>query len=317
MSNVIELPKIRISGKVLSWEVINADGSIDQSCYRPSDNMITNVGLDMFAAGDNNWVLWYAYFCIGTGTAEPSATDTTLTAQTYRAACEYASYNSLTYSAAGSDPYYITIQRGVQTPLGALNNTYGEIGFSYYSTGNVFCKHRLKNELGEPTTITVSSAQQLRLKYALTFNITPSSTITGTVNIDGIGNIGYTSGWQDTVSEIINTYNPHILWLPSGNSQLNNMVLYRTNISFNPIGTSTYHYDSSAQTTSCAISTYVAGSYERYKTGYWNVDVGNGTIYGLHVGTTRYPKYVIKFDTPFTKLNTHALTFQVRISWGR
>jgi hypothetical protein len=318
MSNVIEMPKIKISGKVLQWEVINADGSIDQSCYRPSDNIITDVGLDMFASGVNSWTLWYAYFCIGTGTTEPATTDTRLTNETYRATCAYASYDTSTFSSAGSDPYYITLQRGVQTPLGALNGTYGEIGFSINATANsnILSKHLFKDELGNPTTITVSSAQQLRLKYILIFNLTPSSQITGTVNIDGIGNIGYTAGWQDTATMKTGIF-PYILWFPSNNSNVNHMSLYRSDFSFGLIGATHYHRDDLANVTSTTISTYVAGSYERYKTGYWNVDKGNGTIYGLHVGYTNYANYAIKFDTPFTKLNTHALTFQVRISWGR
>ena len=318
MNNAIETPKVGFSGKVLSWEVINADGSIDQSCYNPSNNVITDVGLDMIATKSNNLIDKAAYFCIGTGTAEPSATDTKLTTETYRAACAYASYDATTYSAGGSDPYYIYVQRGVQTPLGALNNTYGEIGFSPTATANanVFSKHRLKDENGDPTTITVSSAQQLRLKYVLVFCLSPSTVTTGTINISGIGNINYEAKWQYGEIHFINQmFNGTSFVKPT--TDINNYTFTDIGVQNSPY-TPYSTYVASATT----YGTYVSGSHERFTTGFWSVDKSNVTWYGVFLDNSSssystYPLFLVKFATPFVKDNLHSMRFTFKISWGR
>lgn len=313
--NTIEMPKVGISGKVLQWEVINADGSIDQSCYRPSDNVITDVGLEQLATLIYDYSPSY-YFCIGTGTATPSATDTTLTAETYRSTCAYATYDSFTKSVVNSDPYYIYIQRGVQTILGSLNGTYGEIGFSPIATSNanVFSKHRLKDENGDPTTITVSSAQQLRLKYVLIFCFSPSTVTTGTINISGIGDINYEAKWQDTPQNsaclftLFTNYNIQYSGITFRNN-ISEITLYDIGTPLNLTGTA-----QTSKTTS-----YVSNSHNRLFTCTWSVDVANVTWYGVTLGNATYgdPHFVVKFATPITKVNTHMMSFTIKVSWGR
>lgn len=312
MSNVIEMPKIKISGKVLQWEVINADGSIDQSCYRPSDNIITDVGLDMFASGVDSWTLWYTYFCIGTGTTEPSATDTQLASRSYTGTCAYASYDSTTYSTVGSDPYYIYIQRGVQTPLGSLNGTYGEIGFSRASNGStLFSKHRLKDENGDPTTISISSTQQLRLKYVVVLCISPSTSTTGTININGLGNIDYEAKWQSTVlTYILRSFNM---------TDLNvRMSSLHSDFTFTDIGTSPSLPAYTNETS--FIRQYISdtpGYAEVHSTSTWSVDVANGTWYGVSAPAGNIKNFLIKFTTPFVKANTHIMKFTIKTTIGR
>ena len=313
MSNIIEAPKVGISGKVLQWEVINADGSIDRACYRPSDNLITDYGLDLIPYVEPSYSKYLnRYFCIGTGTAEPSATDTTLTAEAYRAECLYTSYNSTTYSAAGSDPYYCYSQRGVQTPLGVLNGTYGEIGFSFSDKydGYVFCKHRLKDENGDPTTITVTSAQQLRLKYVLVWCFSPSTVTTGTINISGVGDIDYEAKWQKPT--LGNAKIPRFMCAVAG--QHYDMVHFPSAISFVNIGN---NYAATHLASGTSARAYVSGSHEVFYIGYWSVDAGNTTIYGIGITDGNYSQFTVKFLQPFVKVNTHALTFTIKVSWGR
>lgn len=316
--NTIEMPKVGISGKVLQWEVINADGSIDQSCYRPSDNVITDIGLDQIGTvtDDTNFV---AYFCIGTGTAEPSATDTKLTAETYRSTCAYATYDSTTASTAGSDPYYIYTQRGVQTTLGALNGTYGEIGFSPYATANhsVLSKHRLVDELGNPTTITVTSAQQLRLKYVLVWCFSPSTQTTGTINISGVGDVGYTAGWQAVNVSTWAGSARHLRRQPNTIAFCPHHII-NASTSFVSIGSSK-SASSYVASNSVSEQVYVNGDHYHIRTLTCNVGTANGTIYGVCMsdGFTSSNIFMILFDTPFVKVNTHMFTFTTKIIWGR
>lgn len=319
MSNIIEMPKVGLSGKVLQWEVINADGSIDQSCYRPSDNVITDIGLDQIGTvtGDTDFI---AYFCIGTGTAEPSATDTKLTAETYRSTCAYATYDSTTASTAGSDPYYIYTQRGVQTSLGALNGTYGEIGFSPYASANhsVLSKHRLKDENGDPTTITVSSAQQLRLKYVLVWCFSPSTQTTGTISISGVGDVGYTAGWQAVNTSSWLGVQRYLRSQPTNTASYCPHRVMNTSTSFSSIGSSK-SAASYAVSSSLSEQAYVAGNHYHIRTLTCNVDTANGTIYGVCMsdGYIAAVVFMILFDTPFVKADTHMFTFTTKISWGR
>lgn len=319
--NTIKMPKIGISGKVLQWEVINADGSVDQSCYRPSDNIILDSGLDFITiASANNIDYLSYYFCIGTGTTEPSATDTTLTAETYRSTCMYDTYHSTTYSPNESDPYYIYRQRGVQTTLGALNGTYGEIGFAPYGYSTInsglFSKHRLKDESGNPTTITVSSSQQLRLKYVITFHISPSTITTGTINVSGIGNIDYEAKWQYTELKALEYHlsGPYIIQFNYGNF---NAVT--SPITFDNIGATPIALSAANRSQSITQPSYVTGSYENYRTANWTVDQCNATWYGIALASSplNYPMFVVKFATQFVKANTHAISFTMKVSWGR
>ena len=313
MSNIIEMPKVGISGKVLSWEVINDDGSIDQSCYKPSDNLVLNSGISIFC--NANWGAInqdpWSFFSIGTGTSEPSATDTALTSKSYAGTCEYTAYNSTTYSTDGSDPYYIYTQRGVQTPLGALNGTYGEIGFSRTSTGQLFSKHRLKDELGNPTTITVTSTQQLRLKYVVVLCLSPSTVTTGTINISGIGNINYEAKWQSTsFNYIVRLFN-----MIDANIRMSSV---HSDFTFTNIGSSPPQ-PSSANNTSFTRQ-YVSdtpGSADIYNTSFWSVDVANNTWYGIVSPNPTNRCFMVKFETPFVKANTHTMHFTIKYTIGR
>lgn len=315
--NEIKTPKMGISGKVLSWEVINEDGSIDQSCYRPSSNMITDVGLDMLPTANLGRALYHlTYFCIGTGTATPSATDTTLTTETYRSTCEYAPYTYSDYSSAGSDPYYAYRYRGVQTTLGVLNGTYGEIGFSQSASlgGSVFCKHRLVDEFGDPTTITISSTQQLRLSYVLIYHMSPSTSTTGTVNIDGIGDIGYQARWQKPTFHSTGAFS-----FITNDNNISEVRMMPTAITLGNVGTGHSTVGSVAGTTT--VDSYVAGSHELYLNGSWSVSQANSTWYGVCLynqsPSPTNSHFTIKFDSTFVKASTHILTFKLKVSWAR
>lgn len=317
--NVIETPKMGISGKILSWEVINEDGSIDQSCYVPSSNIITDVGLDMLPTADLNVETYHlTYFCIGTGTATPSATDTTLTNETYRSTCAYAPYTYTDYSSAGSDPYYAYRYRGVQTTLGALNGTYGEIGFSQSATmgGTVFCKHRLVDEFSVPTTIHISSAQQLRLSYVLIYHMSPSTITTGTVNIDGIGDVGYTARWQKPTFYTTTGIFPFLTYTYP--RYLSKIYMMPSTFTLGNIGVG---HSTSSGISSVTTGSYVNGSHELYYTGTWSVSDANSTWYGVclyNIGfTPTNSHFSIKFDTPFVKANTHTMSFTIKVCWAR
>jgi hypothetical protein len=310
---------IKIKGIIDKWEVVNQDGSISSSCYTPQQNLITNIGLDLLipnsgSSYDTAYKDCIKYFAIGTGTSLPLVTDTTLQNETYRGLCSYTAYDSDTISPTGSSPFYITIKRGVETPLGSLDGTYSEIGFSNSGTSNgpLFSKLRLKDTSGNYVTIPISSTQQFRLQYSLIFTVKPD--VPDYYN-GSYGN--YIAGWQNIhdVKKII-----YLLTgvTPSGSIGLGlrdttwNWVQIGNNVSFN---TGNYYNDS------CTVEDYVSNSHCRY----YNVSLGiNDATFPLKTLNLYYninneddAMWIMCFDTPLLKSNTHQATFRMKTSWGR
>lgn len=347
MNSVIG-PMLGFSGKVLSWEVVNSDGSIANACYTPSSNLILDSGLNLIATTDffiNNIM----YMAIGTGVALPTVSDTTLGSESARNRCDsgtgygyawtYGTYNSITYSAPGSDPYTITIQRGVQTSIAALNGVYTELGFSPSATANgtLFSKFRICDIDGIPTSISVNSSQQLRLKYQLICTITPSAVSSGSFTLAGIGTKDYTSTWAafgvaTPVLDLTGTQQSNQCYsLPpnfcGSTTNMKSLVLYSGVMTTLPTigayGSGTALYTSAGERAigdvGGSIDAYVPGSYQRYLNFVYQVADCNATIngIGLKSGYNGYTLWVAKFDSSITKDNNHKLSFKIGISWGR
>jgi hypothetical protein len=324
MNNIIEGPKFGIKGSILSWEVVNQDGSIDRACYTPSDNMILNSGLNML--GTQACYTGYSIptfldvFAIGTGTALPTETDTLLGHESYRGTCAYNTWNVDSSSPAGSNPYYVSRQRGVQTPLGALNGTYSEIGFSNSATltNPLFCKFRLVDEDLVPTSITISSIQQLRLKYVITIELLPAVETSYSTTITGIGPFNYSACWQGVpdisiaFATFYGNYGPVI-------------AIRESAYTFSPIGSYVKFsvYGTNYVQNAYSQETYVSGSYTIYKNVTFSVTDAVWVNKALALragtgGTWQWP-WVASFDPAnyIDKPNTHVLTFRLKFSWAR
>mgnify|MGYP001766816936 CR=1 FL=1 len=322
-TNIIETPKVLFSGKILQWEVVNKDGSIDKACYNPSSNMILDCGLDMIGDGAlYDWTGLFqglAVFVIGTGENLPQTTDTILGNESYRGTCSYAAYDGFDASVTGSDPFYHNWYRGVQTPLGAINGSFTEIGFSNSGTTNqpLFSKFRIVDEEGTPTSIPVSSEQQLRLRYVLSMQITPVLPAAGSTTITGIGAVGYTACFQGSgvLYHLLGLFSPKTdHWCPRA------FLCDAAGFSFRSYQTAYNYWDlgNTAENSTKSVEAYVLGSHELYRNFKWDVTVANWsnslfilTSYGM------YAYWIAKFDTPIIKVNTHSLSLRLKLSWGR
>ena len=324
MNNIIETPKLGIGGTVLSWEVINTDGSVARACYKPKCNMILNGGLDMLSNNtywnEYTWSTLLDYFAIGTGTALPTVTDTTLGNESHRETAVYNTWNVDSSSVAGSSPYYVTRQRGVQTTLGVLNGTYTEIGFSPNSGANgaLFCKFRLTDQDGNPVSLAVASNQQLRLKYLLTIQLTPATPTYYTTSITGIGSFGYTACWQDcsNISAILSTLC----------AARNNAIIMRESLyTFANIGSVVSFLSGNYKANGYTQEAYVPGSYTIYKNISYAVTDAVWINKALSLEAGAYSSldatalWVVAFDPAnyINKPNTNILTMRFAFSWGR
>ena len=324
--SILEGPQLGLSGTVQSWEVINSDGSIARACYKPHSNLITNYGLESLYWWNKVGLRTYEwtvtkYIAIGTGTAEPTITDTRLGTEVFRGERNYNAYNADSYSPAGGVDgyYYVTRTRGYQTNLGDLNNDVSEIGFSPDPTPNgasLFSKHRLKDEYGNPTSIRVNSDQQLRIKYIVSISVTPITTYTGSFELSGYTptTINYTAGWQScsNFDHVAKT-----AW------QSLDMYFFSTSASFNPIGAaaSVVSTPTKVSQSTASLSSDLSGGY--YVLRDYTISTSQCTwptgIAGVAINRPSPNIYAwwMNISPPIIKPDTHRMTLRMKFSWGR
>jgi len=326
---------IGISGTIEKWEVVNEDESIARACYRPSSNMITNDGLDLFSTGNSTgaygWLVT-RYFCIGDGTTPTSETDTSLDHELYRGTYSYISWDETISPLAGRDPYIFVFKRGVEF---TQPGTFTEIGFypgqSYGSVDNrLFSRFLLVDNEGNPTSVTLTSGQKLRILYVVTINIGSIVPHTGTVDITGLGPLGYTAGWQ-FVS--VHNYFMTIISKSYSNNPWSYNWLAATDKTYNfaTIGNvGSWSGTHANQTYSFGYiptsPAYVNGSHCVYydatiPLGAINWTYGVKTIY-FDYGDWLSPVspnyvWVVVFDSPIMVTSNHSLTMRFKFSWDR
>lgn len=330
--NLIEGPKMLLSGKIASWEVVNKDGSIENACYTPHKNMILNCGLDLWG-GSGYGIDFFDGCCIGTGTNEPLETDTILGHCTNYTSTyigwDYTAYNKYVTSANGADPYYLEIHKGYQTPIGTLNGTYTEMGIVTNRNNNastppsqLFSKFLFRNTEGTPVAVPVTSDKQLRVRYILTIQYTPTTPTHFTTTIDGIeGEFGYTACWQNVLCD---DNRPLNYWkLPFCSiSGGNHSALFTTSFTFSPIGVAP---SNSGYGIVIPSSTYVNGTHYTKRTISLGTEQFNQSNIAIQLrngrntsdGSYGLTYWAAVFDNPIVKANTHRLILYVKFSWGR
>lgn len=286
----------------------------------PFKNLITNSGLDYLFIGYNgpfgtNPTLVGAY--VGTGNTAPAVTDTQLT--TY-----LASNNSSTAStspmagwtyvaASGSVPPYWTSTGSWTFPAGVATGILAEVGIGiplaaspYY----VLQSHALiVDSVGNPTTITVLSTEQLTLTYTLNlyWNVT---TQTGTINISGVT---YAINWLPTNLPGIGS-GPYTAFQGFFSSYVT-LVGYNGSLGTpltNPSGSS------GDNNRTGSIASYTIGSYFQQVTYTCDVNhlnfTGGITVLVVH---SNYHQFQIGFTPAIPKDNTYTFTFICNFSLAR
>lgn len=151
------MKKIGIKGSFIA-QIINADGTV---AFDPGEqnNLITDGAFefDGFPSGGNT------YLCIGSGVVtEPSITDTQLGNQIASKSI------SFTGKSAQHQDDGLNYQISAWVEFTGLDAEISEIGLRKTSeTGTLITRSLIKNANGDPTTITVTSSQTLRLFYKL------------------------------------------------------------------------------------------------------------------------------------------------------
>lgn len=142
------------------------------------DNIILDSGLNRWGTG-----LVIAGAAIGTDNTAPAASQTGLLAQT-----TYTTGTGTgngTVSALGVSPYNNTYTAVYRTVLGQLNGNYYEVGCGW-ATGAMFSRALILTGGGSPTSISVTSAQQLDIVYQLSVYPPLADTGPTTITISGV-----------------------------------------------------------------------------------------------------------------------------------
>lgn len=146
------------------------------------DNLITDLGLTQIAS--TRYADLFLYCAVGTGNSVPANGQQSLDTEAARTA------NYLT-GAGNCDTTrpqlnQFVLKRTYDFPLGALNGTYAEVGFSPSSSAgpNIFSRSLIQSS-GIPTAVTVASTQQLRVVYTLTVTIGSLTSSRDVPNISG------------------------------------------------------------------------------------------------------------------------------------
>ena len=141
------------------------------------DNIILDSGLNRMGTGAA-----ITGAAIGTGTSTPTASQTGLDTESHYTTTT--GTGNAAISALGSSPYNNTYTVVYRTTLGDLDGNYSEVGVGWIS-GSMFSRALILDGGGSPTTISVSSVQQLDILYQL--SVYPPIVDTGptTITISG------------------------------------------------------------------------------------------------------------------------------------
>lgn len=128
-------------------------------------NLITDAGLDALAGGTSIRNL-VNYLAVGTGSSEPSYTDTALNAEVARTNSTGGFGDSDAMVGAGDLVEYWRRRLTRVFTEAQANANLAELGFFSSSSGGTLWNRQLfRDELGNPTTITKTSEDQLRVTY--------------------------------------------------------------------------------------------------------------------------------------------------------
>lgn len=294
--------------------IINAkiirDGEVIQETGKHS-NLILNQFFTTYT--DRNCRL-----LIGTGTATPVVTDTSLS----NPLSEYANDEiwDMTYSVDSVNGILTVQKTGTFTfTLGAVSGNLTELGLANYS-GVLFTRALFKDSLGNPTTLTVTASDQLVVDYTLEFNVSfdqPQST--KTYSITDVAT-EYTIKPYFTNPATIASGDSHI-WSTVGNRSCRVAVAKAATV--NTLtgaisGLSGYTLVSSAASNSTLNSELSTNDKSVYQ---WSVTAGISDIVGTHrwvlLVDGSNPIVAIDLGATFTKTGSEVATLTVRTSYSR
>jgi hypothetical protein len=160
------------------YRVVLNDGTEREVDSGWMPNLITDFGMDSLATDGQT----RGYYCsVGTGTSAPANADTSL--QSFLAS---KAQDTNASSVDSTTPYAVHVNNSYLFALGAVVGNITEIGIGSANNGtSLFSRCRVIDGAGSPTSLTVTSIDQLTIYYRL--NLTSDVTdATGSVTLASV-----------------------------------------------------------------------------------------------------------------------------------
>lgn len=170
-----------------SLSVLDKDGNIkEDKSIGTVDNVITYAGAyaSLISSNGTSPLFSYLYAAVGTGTVERSRDSIGLGAESGGRSSGASSSRSGNEVDNLDGTSTLTLTRTLAFSLGQLVGTFSEVGLYNASTGGTFIAGQLiKDELGNPTTITLLADEQLIVTYTLEWIVPNTSVNVGTGSV--------------------------------------------------------------------------------------------------------------------------------------
>lgn len=270
-------------------------------CANWFSNLILDQGLDQYATSSH----WMDYCQVGSGSTTPDVSQTALAARiagsnTYPVADDI--------GATGSSPYYAYTIRTFRFAAGTATGNLSEVGVGTSSTGSLFSRALILDNLGSPTTITVLSDETLDVSYEFRCYV-PETDTTGTVTLDGV-NYGWTARAANcTDSSSAGWRSPTDIGTAPGTRYAYTGAIGA--ITSSPAGTQ-------QSSTSSSVGTYTSGAFQRTCTITWGLSNGNdpsgigSVLFKFGIGV-----WQVGFDSNVPKTSSYELSLTFTLSWAR
>ncbi len=280
-------------------------------------NLITNAGLDALAAGTGISDL-INYLAVGTGSSEPSYTDTTLNAEIARTNSTGGFADSDAMVGSGDlVEYWRRIRTRVFTENQA-NGNLAELGFFSAAQGGTMWNRQLfRDELGNPTAITKTNEDQLRVRYEYRV-YPPWDDLVQEIEVNGVP--------TEVVNRPLQVTTPSRWGAESGAGGLNNLGVVGTGaVAAYETGTLPGRggapSGAAANASSHEVQSYTPGTYYREREARWNPSAANfATGIGLfqsYANTASSPVFGSKVTPKIMKQDTQRLIIMERWTYAR
>lgn len=296
------------------WEIIDKEtGSIIQTAPLKR-NLILNQGLDFLAV--RSFVSNVAYCALGTSTTAPLLTDTGLASEVLRTNTLDISIPNYAVTALNGNVYSFT--RVFKFSNVSYTTAYGEIGWSYSGTtgNNLFSKAQIMDTAGTPRAIRLPNSTYLRVYYTISVTLSPSTSIAGPNNIDGLSAVTGVSQIQLIGLKKLNSDGSIGNWdVGTDCNELYSTVdtfVSRSSTALAAFGSSVDRSGSTNYTNSSFSNTYI-GNGVVWKSGTFGKTNANDTsLRSMGLGSvgssTTNSGFVFVFDSSVTKDVNHLLT---------
>lgn len=272
------------------------------------DNIILNSGLD--AIGVDKQPLYSSRFSVGTGTSVPNINQTQLDAKIASIAGTWLSQVN-----NGSPSYSTTHTFRAVFDQGAVVGNITEIAINGGPEINepLFSRALILNNAGVPTSITITSLDQLTVYYRL--SVFPYlSDFSGTMEISGTsyqytGRAGQVSGTMAPAFRLDTTSYGYCGFVYGPNATLGT-IDGQPEGGYGSGGAVNFGYPTN--------QAYVPGSYSSTSSALIGITYESPiNVFYIMYGNMSGPRYQIALDTPIPKSNTNELRINVSVSWAR